>query len=373
MGRRGRVARLPIVVAGPGRAAALAVATIALGALCAPVSVAASGGSQISCTGDAVTPTPISIDIGGTPDAGFYTAPKHKPRGLVIFSHGHTASPIQWFPQMARVAQRDGLIAVAMYYPGETFPNPRDPSTTFGWRVREGAQAGIAAAKAVLKACPSLTHRTTVDYGVSMGGNTSGLMAAAGAKRPNGRPLFDYWFDVEGVTNVIETYLEATLVAPTGNTTGAQAKAEIEQENGGTPDQKPAAYLDLAVISHTAQIAHSGIKGVVIVHGIDDGTVPYDQSLEMNTALIGAGMPTDFYTVATKTPGTESGSTLDGLLPIPHDSPFAGHGGEGSQTQLVIQTGLAALDALFQPHRRPTGHRVFLVDGTIGQTLPPPS
>jgi hypothetical protein len=346
-------------------------ALVALGVLAAPTGAVAAGGSQISCRGDGVTPHPISIDVGGQPDPGFYVAPRRSPRGLVIFSHGHTASPIQWFSQMARVAQRDGVIAVAMYYPGELILG--DGSTTYGWRVREGARAGIAAARAVLQACRGLGHHTIVDYGVSMGGNTSGLMAAAAAKRPGGRPLFDYWFDVEGVTNVIETYLEATLVAQAGNATGKQAKQEIEEENGGTLAQKSGGYADLAVVNHAHDISASGIKGVVLVHGLDDGTVPYDQSPEMAAGLFHAGVPTDFYTVATKTPGTESGSTLDGLLPIPHDSPFAGHGGEGSQTQLVIQTGLRALDALFQHGFAPTGHRNFIVDGTIGQIPPPPN
>jgi hypothetical protein len=338
---------------------------------------ASAGAAPIACTGDAQTPQPFAVDVPGvtapgSPDNGFYVSPASAPRGIVIFSHGHTASPLQWFPQMARVAQRDGLIAVAMYYPGERIVSS-DGATTFGWRVREGAKAGIAAAREVLASCPALVSGTIIDYGVSMGGNTSGLMAAAGAKRPGGRALFDWWFDIEGVTNVIETYLEATLVAQIGNSIGIQAKQEIEQENGGTPVQVPSAYANLAVVTHARQIAASKIKGVVVVHGIDDGTVPYDQSREMEASLAGAGVPTDFYSVATKTPGTESGSTLDGLLPVPHDSPFAGHGGEGSQHQLVIQTGLNALDALLQKHRVPRGHRNFLVDGMLGTTLPPPS
>jgi hypothetical protein len=336
-------------------------------ALFAPPTAAASGAA---CTGDGSTPQPLSITVNGQTDPGYFVAPKTPPRGLVVFSHGHTASPIQWFPQMARVAQRDGVIGVAMYNPGEQILG--DGSTTFGWRVREGAQAGIAAAEQFLATCPALAGTTIVDYGVSMGGNTSGLMAAGGAKRPNGQPLFNYWFDIEGVTNVIETYLEASLVALDGNSTGKQAKLEIEQENGGTPPQQPAAYRDLAVITHSKQIANSGIRGVVLVHGLGDGTVPYDQTPEMDASLIAAGVPTDMYSVATKTPGSESGSTLDGLLPIRHDSPFAGHGGEGSQTQLVIQTGLRALDALLDRGIAPTGHRAFLVDGTTGLTVPSP-
>jgi hypothetical protein len=278
---------------------------------------------------------------------------------------------------MARVAQNDHVIAVAMYYPGETI-SP-DGRSTFGWRVREGAKAGIAAAEAFLKACPALKRKTIVDYGTSMGGNTSGLMAAAGATRPNGRPLFDYWFDVEGDTNAIETYLEASAIALTGSKLGKDAKQEIEQENGGTPAQQPQAYVDLGVVNHAEQIAASGIKGVVIVHGIDDGEVPYDMSLEMQARLIQVGMPTAFYSIVTKTPGTDCSRTLESAVlgalpiqPIPCErDPMAGHGGEGSQNQLVIQTGFSAFDALFNQHRVPSGHQVIVVDGTTGQTIPP--
>lgn len=366
------------------RMAALAVALTA--AVVVPTQAAASP-SSLSCRGDGQTPQPIgdvsSFTAGTVVPAGmhgYYVAPTNEPKGLVVFSHGHTASPIQWFPQMARAAKNDGVIAVTLYYPGEKIVNAAG-DTTFGWRVREGAQAGIDVAKAFISACPKLKHETIVDYGVSMGGNTSGLIAAAGATRPDGAPLFNYWFDIEGVTNVIETYAEATAIAQAGGAignaglaaTGNQAVTEINQENGGTPTQQPAAYQNLAVVTHGHDIAASGIKGVVLVHGVDDGEVPYDQSGEMLGVLISAGLPTDFYSVATKTPGSDGSTTLDGdVLGSSWDSPFAGHGGEGSKTQLVIQTGLRALDALFQRGFAPSGHREFLVDGTLGTTFPPP-
>lgn len=324
--------------------------------------------AQLACRGDASTPVPVTgVRAAGQKAMGFYVAPKKNPRALVIFSHGHTASPTDWFGPMRRVARRDRAIGVAMYYPGE--PILEDGTETAGWFVREGAAAGIAAAKAFLDACPRLVKRLVVDYGVSMGGNTSGLMAAAGAKRPGGRPLFDYWFNIEGATNVIETYLEATAVGATGNETGKTAKKEIEHEVGGTLAERPGEYVDLAVISHAEEIAASGIKGVVMVHALDDGLVPYDQSVEMQARLIQVGMPTDFYTVGTRPEGTESGTTLDGYLPIEHESPFVGHGGEDSRTHVVIQTGLDRLDALLQRGAAPPGHRLFLVDATVG-TIP---
>jgi hypothetical protein len=354
--------------------------------------VTASSGqaaSDLKCTGDASTPTAFNVpvtlsgqyltDPGPTTASGYYVAPKGQAKGLVVFSHGHGAGPEDWFGQMQRVAKNDGVIALALYYPGEIVSASTPPST-YGWRVREGAQAGIAAAQAFLQACPKLQTRTIVNYGVSMGGNTSGLIAAAAAQRPNGRTLFDYWFDIEGVTNANETYLAAQALAAGGSAAGLsladtakQAIKEIEEENGGTPAEKPAAYADLAVVTHSKQIAASGIKGIVIVHGVDDGEVPYNQSREEQVSLASVGVGTDFYSVARDaSDSTNHGVQLDqellGALPTGYTSPLAGHGFEGSQTQLVIETGLRALDKVFhlgpQPSR--TTSREFLVDGTMG-------
>lgn len=353
----------PVATPYPLRRVVLLGLAAALVALMLPVEHA---DARLACRGDAKTPRVISISVDGKKASGFYVAPKRRPQGLAIFSHGNSASPTDWFGVMRHVARRDRVVGVAMYYPGE--PILEGGTETRGWFVREGAEAGIAAAQAFLGSCRYLAEKTIVDYGVSMGGNTSGLMAAAGAKRPGGDPLFDYWFAIEGATNVIETYLEATAVAP-ANETGRKVKAEIEHEAGGSLAERPGAYRGLAVISHAEEIAASGIKGVVLVHGVSDGLVPYNQSVEMQARLLQVGLPTDFYTVATKPRGTNSGTTIDGYLPVEHESPFAGHGGEDDKTHLVIRTGLKALDALFQRRAAPVGHRKFFVDGNVG-TIP---
>ena len=379
-----------------GRGGQLVAAAAVVAAVVVPASAAgaSSGGpaTRLTCSGDATTAIPFQVpvtlrgqyltDPGPTNALGFYVAPKGPPRGLVVFSHGHGASPYDWFAHMRRVAQNDGVLAVAMYYPGETGTDPR-PRETYGWRVREGAQAGIAAAQAFVTACPQLRSRTIVDYGVSMGGNTSGLMAAAGAKRPGGRPLFDYWYDIEGATNANETYLAAQALAAAGGALGLgltdtakKAIAEIEQENGGTPAQQPGAYADFAVVTHSREIAASGIKGIAIVHGADDGEVPYDQSREEQASLAAAGVGTDYYSVArdatdSTDPGVQLDAELIGALYGDYRSPFAGHGSESSQHQLVIQTGLGLLDRLFRTGQGPsrTTSREFLVDGALG-TIP---
>jgi hypothetical protein len=270
-------------------------------------------------------------------------------------------------------------------------PNPPAPPPagvgpqTYGWRVAEGADFSVAAARVFDAACGP---RAIVMYGVSMGGNTAGLAVAGRAKRSDGkRPLFDYLFDIEGVMNVTETYLEATA-------TQNYAQAEIEEEMGGSLPQAPAAYQQRTVVTRVPDIAAGGVKGVVIVQAVDDGLVPYDQTREFAAALAAAGVPVDVFTVATRgkidtakpnplnltnNPGCSSRdecqTTLDGSFTgqIPgFVSPFAGHGWEGSNTQVVITTGFDQLAALLNDDQRPRGYHEYLVDPNVGM-LPTPA
>ena len=141
-------------------------------------------------------------------------------------------------------------------------PNPPSPlpagvgPRTYGWRVAEGADFSVAAARKFGAACHP---RTTVMYGVSMGGNTAGLAVAERAKRADGkRPLFDYLFDIEGVMNVTETYLEATA-------TQNYAQGEIEEEMGGSLQQAPVAYQQRSVVTRVPDIAASGTRKSILV------------------------------------------------------------------------------------------------------------
>jgi hypothetical protein len=339
---------------------------------------AAHADSTVTCSSGGPSPSAATLfnvtTSAGEPATGYYVVPSGTPKGLVVLSHGFESSPLRYFNAMQDITSKTGAITMSMYYPGETIITGTDE--TRGWQVREGARAGIAAAKLFDGTCPSLlAGRTFVDYGVSMGGNTSGLMAAAPAKRTGGAPLFDYWFDVEGVANVIETYTEATAVAPSGNTTATDATTAIEKENGGkTLAEAPNAYVDLAVVSHAEEIKAAGIKGVVMVHGVGDGLVPYDQTREMEARLTQVGVSTDLYSAATKKPGTPSGTTYDGYAPVPHDSPFAGHGGEGDVTHTVTGTAITVLEETLNGQvAAPSCHREFLIDGTLGTIQPDPT
>src|SRR4051812_49524503 len=132
---------------------------------------AASTAKRPACTGN---PTDVRrIDLG--PTYGLYAAPKQRPTGLVVFDHGYGHNAEDWHDIVVSTAQRKGVIAVAVDYV------PAEGRAAGGWWVSEGSAATIAAAKAFDGACPTL--QTNVVYGVSMGGNTSGLAAASHATR----------------------------------------------------------------------------------------------------------------------------------------------------------------------------------------------
>lgn len=313
------------------------------------------------CSGPAGTHL---LTLGST--YGYYALPTQRPKGIVVFAHGHGHLADDWQDHLMRTAARDGVIAVAMNYTGE------DIAKRYGWRVEEGAQDSVAAAKYLLDMCPQA--KTVVMYGVSMGGNTAGIAAAIPAKRANGKPLFDYLFLVEPVTNEIETYLEAQPVGATGNATAKRAVAEIEQEMGGplSPTTAPA-YQHAAVVTRGADIKAAGIKGVVLVHDVDDGQAGYNQSQEMYAALQAQGIPADMFNVTTKQAGNKDNDTwLDGYATgnVPgYDDPFVGHGSETSTTQLNITTGFDRLAALLNSGAVPHC-RQFVVDGATGTVTP---
>jgi acetyl esterase/lipase len=331
--------------------------------------------TSIACSGTPTAVTPFTITVQGQPAYGLYALPAGPARGLVVVTHGYGHTVESWRKHLADIAARDGVIALAMDHRGQidapSFPPPQAPPlpSSRGWQVSEGAADSIAAAQLVQRSCPG--PATSVLFGVSMGGNTSGLAAAARALAPDGRPLFNYWFDVEGATNVTETYTEASALAVTGNMFAVGAKADIEREMGGTPTTAPDAYRQRTVVTRAADMRASHILGVVVVHGQIDGLVPSDQSDEMVSALQRAGIPVDYFSIGTRPANSEPGTTIDGTvigaLPppgFPYTSPFAGHASEASDTHIVLNAGFDRLDALLNNGTVPSGLSVTVTDFT---------
>jgi acetyl esterase/lipase len=319
------------------------------------------------CAGDPANVQRLDLTVDGQPAWGLYAMPAKPAKGIVVFAHGHGHTAESWRKHIADTARRDGVVAVAMDYRNQ-IDTPGSPlPTSYGWRVIEGAADSIAAAKTFNDLCPMA--KTIVMYGVSMGGNTAGLAVAAKAKRSGGAPLFDYWFDIEGATNVTETYLEARGLAVTGNATAKTAVAEIEQEFGGPFESNQGTYLANSVVTRAEDMKASGLKGVVMVHDVDDGLVGYNQSPEMAARLRQVGIPVDFWTALTHGPGSEAGTTLDSYVTgnIPgFESPFAGHASEASDTHIVGNASFERLAALFAG--TVPACRYGVLDGTTGFT-----
>jgi len=266
------------------------------------------------------------------------------PTQLVVMFHGHGNDSCSWRAHLRQAADR-GAVAVAMDYTGQR----QTPSENYGWFVREGAADSIAAARYFLATYPSITK--VFAFGISMGGHAAGLaVASPDAVRADGSPLFDYLVDVEGVNNLIEEYLIARGVAPV-NDGGALAQQEIEEELGGSLEEVPDAYLESTIVARVQDM--TGLKGAVVVNAVDDGLVPTDQSQQMTAALNVVGVPSHQFVVLGRG-GAETGTTGTGIVGGPvfaaagqdYESPFAGHGWEGSDTHQVIKTGFEQLFAL---------------------------
>jgi hypothetical protein len=321
------------------------------------------------CSGEPSVVKTLNITVSGTPTYGYYSLPTGTPKGVVVVGHGYPQTAQSMVPLLPGIAQRDGVIAVAMDYRGTVDLEGPTGTTSRGWRVAEGATDSIAAVKLFESACQAGNPRfVNSAFGVSMGGNMTGLAVSQNAKRADGSGLFDYWFDVSGVTNVPEIYTDATVIslAPLGSiqAIGKNAKADIEAEMGGNPVLALLTYLDRSPALKASAMKASGLKGVVIAHGVLDGEVTSDQGVQMAATLALAGVSTDVYTSVFKAPETPPGLTLDGdilgLIPG-YESPFAGH-----VNAIVLETALGRLDALYQSGTAPSGLKVTLADGSLG-------
>lgn len=277
--------------------------------------------------------------------SGRYSLPTTPaPTQMVVMFHGNHNDSCSW-RQHLQNATALGAVTIAMDYTGQR----QTPVEHYGWFVRAGAADSIAAAKYFMARYPSI--KEVFAFGVSMGGNTSGLaIASPDAVRADGTPLFDYWVVAEGAHNLIEEYSIIRGLAP-AVAAAVIAQQEIEEENGGPIEEVPERYAEITNVNLVADMA--ALKGVVLVHGIDDGLVPTSQSREMFLALNAAGVPAHLYTIGANG-GAESGTTATAIplgpifagLGQDYQSPLAGHGWEGSQTHLVMKTVLGQLYTL---------------------------
>jgi hypothetical protein len=321
--------------------------------LTVPAAHAASR-SDFECTSDSTQPMQLPAGSGAT---GLYSLPARRPKALIAFAHGYQQTAAgAWKTHLVEAAQH-GYAAFAPDYPG--------------WRVNEGAAELISASKFFLSQCRSIHE--VVMFGVSMGGNSSGIAVAAGQRKPQGGPLFDYWIDVEGVSNLLEEYTLATA-AQGASATAASAVSDIDAECGGTPADNPGCYQELTLTTRPQDIAASGVKAVAMVHAVEDGEVPNDQTRQLSTELRALGLTTDVYNVLRRNAG-ETGSettiTSDAGSAIAAQDPFAGHTWEGTSDTAVMGTSLTLLWDLLNGTYAPATQEHVVDNQSVGISPPP--
>ena len=342
--------RLPRTTLALALAAAVALAVPALAAAPAHHFGHEKARTSALCQGNPSTYQLLSYRSGGQTAKALFVVPAKKPVGIVVFDHGYSHTMYSWVRHMERVSKQLNVITITPDYRGQVDDLKTQPlPSSRGWRVSEGAVDTNTAAQLFDKACLKGKGHDVL-YSVSMGGNTAGLALAAKPKRSNGSPLWDEWVDVEGAANVLETYQGARALASV-NTFANHAQADIEQEMGGAPESQLPTYLERSIVTRTADIKASGVKGVIMAHGYVDGLVTHDISRQLELGLKAQGIPVDMRAFLTHTKGSEPGTTLDGYAPTGVASPFAGHASEASETHDVGMAGFAALAELYHGYR----------------------
>jgi hypothetical protein len=125
-------------------------------------------------------------------------------------------------------------------------------------------------------------------------------------------------------------------------------------------------HVDAQPLNRAGDIAAAGVRGVVHVHGVDDGLVPYNQTQEMVRALDRVDVVSEVHTIVRRGDG-ESGTTVTGTAlgaVVPgYQSPFAGHASERSTTHEVMRVGFGRLAQLLDEDREVTCNLAVLVHG----------
>lgn len=298
---------------------------------------------------DAAAVQAAAPETAGKHDAGTASGllgyvPGSAPTRLVVFCHGlgHTVEA-SWYGAVEDFVDADTAVVTTNYRDNSELP------------ILRAAHDTIAATLLAKRRFPSVQQVYLL--GVSLGGAVSGTAIAESVHAgSDGKGLYDYWVDVEGLANLSESWAEATAVVP-------EYAAFIESETGGTPLTVPAEYVRRSPVLRAQEMAAAGLKAVAVVHDVNDGLVVYNQAPEMAAALVTAGIPVQQFNVLrvsdTQDPGTTGTGALAGVLGL--DDPnnmirLSGHGSEADYAHPVIRTGFEQLR--------------MMLDGTYDETVP---
>jgi hypothetical protein len=313
----------------------LIVLLAALG-VCAP--------AQAACTAKSQAARSVALKVQGQKSTGYASLPATKPKALVVVAHGYSWTAAAWKSKLKAIAGADRAVAVAPNIRGLKLL-PQGHSR--GIPLRNAKADLIAYGKKYAASCPTI--KTVVLVGYSLGGPYATNALMSHPKRAGGKPLFDYFVGMEAMEDVFAEFQLAKQLPNDAFVQGAVQDAK--DELGGTIDEKPEAYHAINPIEHIAQIRASKIRGVFLVHGVDDGLVPYSQATDMAKALRDGGVKTDLLTARKRRPGDEPDTTLSGRFGQP--SGDSGHASDTAIHHLVPSTGLKVLHDLIVSGRKP--------------------
>lgn len=301
--------------------------------------------------------------------------PGTEPTRLVVFCHGATHTVEEAWVGAVRNTVRADTAVIASNYRGDE----RIAADFTPFQILAGAEDSIAATQLALARFPSI--ETVFLFGVSLGGAVSGTAITESMKvTPDGSSLYDYWISLEGVSNLAEYWVPVAVFAQ-ANPLATALLAGVEDDPGGTPVEKPQEYLRRSPALRAQEMKTGALRAAVVVHGANDGIVPYDQSRQMAAALIIAGVPVHFITVLRDADGQPSGTgdrfaghgvngTLTGLvtgalgLEDPNDDTFqfTGHGDEADYAHPVMRTGFEELQKMLDGIELPGPYSETVVD-----------
>lgn len=282
----------------------------------------------------AAAPASTGKSDPGTPTGLLAYVAGSTPTKLVVFCHGlgHNVED-SWTQHVLRTVREDVVVVTTNYRDNLQFP------------ILRGAHDTIAATLAAKARFPSV--ETVYLLGVSMGGAISGTaIAEAVHVTEDGAGLYDYWVNVEGLTNQFEAWAEASAALPA-------VAADLEEDAGGTPLEVPGAYERRSPALRSIDMALTRLRAVAIIHAFNDGLVVYNQAREMAVALVAVGVPTQFFNVLRHADGQPQGTTgtgfIGGALGIEDPGQIAnlaGHGSEADPNHPVIRTGFEQLERM---------------------------
>jgi pimeloyl-ACP methyl ester carboxylesterase len=278
----------------------------------------------IQVPGAAGTQHPIvfarySVAVAGGTALGYLAYPTDVvPTTLLVVAHGCCIAIGSWsaslansYYRMSAWAATYGIAIVGMDYSGPGH-----------WDVAAGARDTLAATLD-LRARWNITR--TILWGASMGGEVSGMAAAA---RPD---LFDYWVDQYGVADLQQEFTLLGSLGTDASKVGSPGSSWILDETGGLPTGPS----DPAWAARSPVVLAAGMQGLrhaYLAHGVGDTLVPVAQALQMHDALVRAGVPVTLHLATTGANARDGG--VEGpyvpplgapVVPTPEGHTVAGH------------------------------------------------